>query len=148
MPDIQQDPHPISIPAGYAPAFALGYSDSEGALSLVRQASPLPVELRFGPATASALEGTANASTAVGPFAPSAGRPVMLCLSGEWSGSVTVTRSTDGGTTRHPLTVAGNAWARFTGNVCEPVWSESEAGAELYLEIELDSGTLDYRVSQ
>lgn len=35
---------PITSPAGYAPAFALGYADSTtGALSLVNPSAPLPV---------------------------------------------------------------------------------------------------------
>lgn len=72
----------------------------------------------------------------------------MVQLGGSWTGLVQVTRSVDGGVTRNALTVSGQPWARFTGNVCEPVWEEAEDGAELYLDITVNSGTLTYRVSQ
>lgn len=148
MPDVQPDPHPISIPAGYAPAFAVGYSDGNGALSLARHDSPLPVEMRFAAAAPVALTGSASASETVGPFHPVPGRPVILVLSGDWSGTVQLERSVDDGATRHPLTVAGSPWARFNGNACEAVWSESEAGVSLYLDASLESGTLEYRIAQ
>jgi hypothetical protein len=44
--------------------------------------------------------------------------------------------------------MAGAGWALFTANCCEPVWEDSEAGAQLYLSVTLASGTLAYRVSQ
>ena len=36
----------------------------------------------------------------------------------------------------------------YTANACEPVWSEQETGAELYLQIDIAQGTLAYRLSQ
>lgn len=152
MPD-----QPISLPAGYAPAFAIGYSGDNGQLAVVDDSKPLPVTFSTtaplavqqvgGPAPA-ALEGETAADMLVGPFVPATGRAVMLTLSGTWEGSVQVERSTDGGTSRHPLTAAGSAWANFGSNACEAIWAEDEEGVELYLDIAIASGTLAYRIAQ
>ena len=139
-------PTPIQNPAGYAVTRAVAYADVDGSMLPVTAATPLPVT--FGNPSATALAGTANATSVVGPYQPALGRPVMLVLTGTWSGSVKVTRSTDGGATRQPLTVAGNAWAQYTGNVCEAVWDESESASRLYLDITLSSGSVSYRVAQ
>ena len=94
------------------------------------------------------MEGSASTSIIAGPYNPVTDRAVMLQLNGTWEGSARLLRSTDGGTTKHPVTLAGEAWAVFTSNAVEQVWNESEAGAELYIDIALQSGTLAYRVSQ
>ena len=47
-----------------------------------------------------------------------------------------------------PVTIGGSPWARFSGNCCEPVWEESETVAKLYLDIQLASGSLTYRLAQ
>jgi hypothetical protein len=47
-----------------------------------------------------------------------------------------------------PVTAGGLAWGVFTANACEPVWVEQEAVAELYLQIDVVQGTLNYRLSQ
>ena len=83
-----------------------------------------------------------------GTFVPVSGRPVVVTLSGDWQGSVRIERSVDGGATRHALTVGGLNWGEFTANACEPVWSEEEQGAELYLAIAITSGTVAYRLAQ
>ncbi|ANU06911.1 hypothetical protein [Paraurantiacibacter namhicola] len=142
------DPHPISIPAGYAPAFALGYSDAEGDLTLVKRDAPLPVHLRFEADGAPALTGETSATMLAGPFSPQPGLPVMLTLSGSWQGRVQLQRSMDDGATVHGVTVAGQPWGEFSANACEPVWTESEAGAQLFLAVTIDSGTLAYRIAQ
>jgi hypothetical protein len=72
----------------------------------------------------------------------------MLTLSGTWAGTVKLLRSVDGGTTRLPVTAAGQPYGTFTGNICEPVWEESEAAALLYLDVILSSGSLSYRMGQ
>ena len=77
-----------------------------------------------------------------------AGQPVVLQLSGAWTGTVTVQRSVDGGATRAPLTAGGQEWGVFTANACEPIWIEQEAAATLYLDVAIAQGTLAYRVSQ
>lgn len=138
---------PVKFPAGYASGAAIGYTAESGEIVLVGDAQPLPVSL--APAAApESLSGTTSVSTLVGPYAPVAGQPVIVQLSGEWTGTVALLRSVDGGTSRVPVTMGGLEWGVFTANACEPVWSEHEDGAELYLQIGLTQGTLSYRVSQ
>ncbi|WP_347303353.1 hypothetical protein V5740_01640 [Croceibacterium sp. TMG7-5b_MA50] len=83
-----------------------------------------------------------------GPFRPVAATPIHLQLSGEWAGRVSLERSVDGGATRQGLTVGGRRWGSFTTPANEPVWQENEAGATFWLNIEMTSGELIYRVSQ
>jgi hypothetical protein len=148
---------PVKLPAGYAPAFAVGYADASGNLVLAGPGDPLPVTLDSGTIEVQAVEsapppaplsGSASASGLAGPFAPVAGRAVTLALSGSWDGTVQLTRSTDEGATRLPLTAGGLPWGVYTANACEQAWFESEEGAELYLEIALASGEVDYRIAQ
>lgn len=149
--------NPIKTPAGYVPAFALGFSGPEGELEIVdsvkplpvsfSSAEPLPVAPSYAPAP-SPLEGTSAASLIVGPFIPAAGRPVMLTLAGTWEGTVRVMRSIDGGATLHPVTVGGFDWGLYTANACEPVWEEQEDGAQIHLDVTLTSGTIAYRIAQ
>ena len=138
---------PIINPGGYTPARALVYADTDGSAVQVSVAAPLPVTLGAA-AAPTALAGSLSSSGTVGPFAPVAGEPVMLVLSGTWSGTVRLQRSTDGGTTKLPVTLSGAPWAQFTANCCEAVWEENEVGAQLYLAVTLGSGSLTYRVSQ
>ncbi len=136
---------PIITPAKFAAASAVGYADSAGALSLVSASSPLPVTAT-GAAVPAALAGSTATSGLVGGLAPARGVTVVLALRGVWQGNVRVLRSTDGGVTLDPLTLAGAAWAQFTANVCEAVWEDNEPAASLYLGITLTSGTLTYRL--
>lgn len=137
---------PVSSPAGYAPLTAVGYSESDSSFSVVAADKPLPVNTFAVPAPA-ALAGTTATSGVAGPFIPVPARPVVLALSGTWSGTVRVLRSIDGGTTKLPLTAAGQPWGQFSSNCCEPVWEEA-AGASLFIEMALNSGTLTYRMAQ
>lgn len=139
-------PTPIQNPAGYAVTRAVAFADVDGTLVPVDASTPLPVTLGRAPTTP--LAGTAAATGVVGPYQPALGRPVMLVLTGTWTGTIKVTRSVDGGTTRQPLTVAGNGWGQFGGNACEAVWEESESAARLYLDITLTSGSVTYRMAQ
>ncbi len=123
----------------------MGYSDPTGGLNLVSASSPLPVSMT-GAATPAPLTGTASASGTYGGFVPARGVAVVLVLSGTWQGSVNVVRSTDGGITFSPLTVAGKAWAQFTGNACEAVWEENDPAATLSLVVSLASGSVTYRL--
>lgn len=136
----------ISTPAGFAPAYAVGFSDPDGRLALVSSVSPLPVATS-APAPA-ALSGEAAASQTAGPFAATAGRVIVVSLDGVWQGTVQLLRSTDGGTTKAPLRVGGSAWAQYTTPGCEQAWTETEEGVTFYLDIVLNSGTVTYRVSQ
>lgn len=140
-------PNPIQSPASYIPSRATAFADVDGTALLVSSSTPLPVSIGAA-AAAAPLAGTTAASGTLGPFQPVVGRPVVLALSGTWTGTVQVLRSTDGGTTKLPLTVVGQSWGTFTANACEPVWEESEAAARLYLDVALGSGALTYRLAQ
>jgi hypothetical protein len=139
-------PTPIQNPAGYAVTRAVAFADVDGSMLPVAATTPLPVTLGATPTTP--LTGTASTTSVTGPYQPALGRPVLLLLTGTWTGSVKVTRSVDGGATRQALTAAGNAWGQFTANVCEAVWEESESAARLYLDITLTSGSVTYRMAQ
>lgn len=139
-------PTPIQNPAGYAVTRAVAFADIDGSMLPVAAATPLPVTL--GTSATTPLAGSASTTSVVGPYQPALGRPVMLVLTGSWTGSIRVMRSVDGGTTRQPLTVAGNAWGQFSANACEAVWEESESAATLYLDITLASGSVTYRMAQ
>lgn len=147
----------INLPAGYAPAFAIGFSDQAGLLSIVDTAKPLPVMISadqtisvqtVSVAAPAALQGQTSASILAGPFSPVTGRGIILTLGGVWEGGVQVQRSIDGGITQHKLSAAGLPWGNYSANVCEVVWAEEEDGAQLYLDITITSGTLDYRIAQ
>ncbi len=87
---------PVHTPAGFAPAFALGYSDEDGNLVLAKSSAPIPVSAGDR-ARPGALEGSTAASAIVGPFSPVSQISVMLELAGEWTGTVQLQRSSDGG---------------------------------------------------
>ncbi len=139
---------PIQSPSAYSVSRAVAFADVDGSAMLVSATTPLPVTAMASSGSPTPLAGTASASGVQGPFLPAIGRPVMLSLQGSWSGTVQVLRSTDNGTTKLPLTIAGSAWGVFTINCCEPIWEESEAVARLYLDIALASGNVTYRLAQ
>ena len=143
-------PTPIQSPAAYVPSRAAAFSDADGNALVVSNANPMPVALLAGGSgtVLTALAGSTAASGILGPYQPAVDRSIMLALSGTWSGTVKVVRSTDGGTTKLPLTVAGAIWGQFSGNCCEPVWEEADATSRFYLDVTLASGTLAYRLSQ
>lgn len=136
----------ISTPAAYVTPQAMAFAGASGKAIYVSQNSPLPVTSNACPAIP--LSGTTSANLIAGPYTPIIGRSAILTLSGDWSGMVQLSRSTDGGGTRQPITLGGAPWALFSTNCCESVWDESDAAARLYLEITLTSGTLTYRLSQ
>lgn len=146
---------PITIPARYTTPTAMGFTDPAGTLALVSQGAPLPVVVTNAaggaapPATPPAvLEGRTTEAIVAGPFRPAAGIPIHLQLSGTWTGRVSLERSIDDGATRQGLTVGGTSWASFFTNANEPVWQENETGATFWLNVEITSGELTYRVSQ
>lgn len=146
----------VQFPSGYVTGQAAAYVAPDGTAQLVSTATPLPVALGTGAsvpvsvtsASTTPLTGSTISTGTLGPYKPVVGRSVMLTLTGDWSGSVQVTRSTDNGVTKIPLTIGGGSWALFTTNCCEAVWDESEAVATLYLSVTLTSGTLGYRLAQ
>jgi hypothetical protein len=138
---------PLKTPAGYVPQMAIAFANANGDADLVSAVNPIPTqEQPFVAATP--LSGSASASGQFGPFAARAGRAIVLTLSGTWTGTAKLLRSVDGGTTKLPLTAAGLPYGVYTGNVCEPVWEESEAAAVFYLDVTLSAGTLAYRMGQ
>lgn len=138
---------PLQPPARYVAPFAVSFANTNGDSDVVSSANPLPVTSAAA-ASPTPLAGTASVSAVFGPFLAVLGRPVMLALSGTWAGQVRVLRSTDGGTTKLPLTALGAAYGSYTANLCEPVWEEGEAGVRLYLDATLTSGSLTYRMGQ
>ena len=149
------DKTPITSPGKYVTPTAVGFANSHGELALVTNDAPLPVIITNrggGDSTIitppTPLAGQATQSVVVGPFTPNPNLPIHLQLSGQWKGTVALERSTDGGKTRQGLTIGGARWASFSGNVNEPVWQEVEAGASFWLNIQLESGEITYRVSQ
>lgn len=139
-------PTPIQNPAPFVPTRAISYAEANGNSQQVSADFPLPVSTL--PPAPAALTGSISASGLIGPYAPALGRPVVLTLSGEWSGNARLLRSIDGGITRTPLTVGGSTWGEFSANCCEAVWEEFESAATLYLDASLMSGTLNYRFAQ
>lgn len=137
---------PVHSPARFTPVYGLGFALPSGAIEVASQQSPLPVSIRAAESQTPPAAGSTSASQLIGPFAPEAGIPVTVVLAGDWQGTVQLSRSTDGGSTRHPLTAAGNPWGRFFANACEQVWEESDPAATLFLETDLTGGTLHYRV--
>lgn len=138
---------PLLNPAPYAPPFAMSFANAGGSTDVVSATNPLPVTSAAA-TSPTPLNGSASANGVLGPFQPVPGRPVMLSLSGTWAGTVKIVRSTNGGTTKLPLTAMGQAYGSFTANMCEPVWEEGEVGATLYLDVTLTSGSLTYRMGQ
>jgi len=138
---------PLKTPAGYVPQMAVAFANANGDAEPVSATNPLPFqEQPF--AAAAPLTGTAVSTGVVGPFPPRAGRAVVLVLSGVWTGTVKVLRSLDGGATKVGLTAGGQPWGVYTGNVCEPVWEESEAAASLYLDVTVTYGSVTYWMGQ
>lgn len=142
---------PIAYPARYAPGVALNFADNSGSAVQVSESKPLPVTLAAttgGTSPAPVLSGSTAAAIVAGPYAPVAGKPLVLTLTGTWSGTVRLLRSIDGGTNRLPVTLGGAPWAVFSGNVCEPVWEEAEGAATFYLQLTPASGSIVYRLTQ
>ncbi|MBB4153890.1 hypothetical protein GGQ80_001796 [Sphingomonas jinjuensis] len=137
-----------AAPASFVPLTAMAYTADSGEAVAIDAAHPLPITTRLSAAASVPLTGSAAASSVAGPFTPDKARPIWLTLSGSWSGSVTVQRSTDGGATKQPLTVAGQPWGVFTANANEIVAEETVEGATYYLTITIASGLLSYRVAQ
>ncbi len=139
---------PVQVPGNFVPAYAVAYGAVDTGATFVDGDHPLPVRDAYPAALSAPLVGTAAQAVVAGPFLPERGRPVWLTLSGSWSGSVRVLRSIDGGASKIALTIAGEPWARFTGNCNEAFIDETEAAASYYLEIDVTGGTISYRVAQ
>ncbi len=99
-------------------------------------------------ATSTPIVGTSSAAQVVGPFVPQLGRAITVALSAPtWpGGTAQLMRSTDGGTTKLPLTPAGAVLGTYTKQGVDQPWLETEAGATFYLS--LPNAGIGYRVSQ
>lgn len=97
------------------------------------------------PVTAS-LSSVGNTSA----FAAVAGRPINVSITGTAVGlSARLVRSFDSGATWLPLTVAGQSYGVWTGNVSEQAWVETEAAVRFRVEVTaITSGTATIRISQ
>jgi len=111
-------------------------------------------------ATSTPLIATINdtALHMLGPFAPQLARPIILTLVATGaSGTAQLLRSTDGGTTKLPITQGGAPAADyqiglggpFAGVVAnERIWTETDAAATEYLQVQLTAGSLAVRLAQ
>lgn len=138
----------VEVPAGFVPQYALAFGVVDAPAVSVHAGNPLPVRSIQQPAGVTPLSGVTAANLVAGPYVPELARPIWVSLSGSWSGTAQLLRSIDGGTTKLPLTLAGEPWGMFTGPANEAVSEETEAGATFYLAISLSSGELVYRVAQ
>ena len=139
----------ISIPAGFVPEYALAFGSRGTPPIAVDASNPLPTTIRLGATTSTALAGTASASGVVGPFVPELDRAIWLSLSGTWTGSVQLLRSTDNGATKLPLTYGdGTSRPAWSTALQSAVASETVAGASYWLGITLGSGGVVYRMEQ
>lgn len=140
---------PVESPAGFVPVHSIAFIEGDGAAANVGQACPLPVAATLIASNAVALAGSTSASGVLGPFTPQLGRPVWVTLSGGWAGSVQLLRSTDGGTTKLPLTYGdGSVKAVWSTNANAAVTEETVAAATYWLAVTIASGTLTYRLEQ
>lgn len=140
---------PINTPANFVTTSAMVFADNGGNASVVSATNPMPIAGTNSLASSAApLTGSQSQNGLVGPFAAQTGREIWLTLSGGWTGSVQVLRSTDQGATKLPLTVGGQAWATFYANCNEQIVTETCAGTLYYLNLALTSGSVTYRLAQ
>jgi hypothetical protein len=89
------------------------------------------------------------ATATLGPFTPELDRPIWVTLSGSWTGTVQLLRSSDAGATKLGLTYSdGSPRATWTGAVNAAVAEESCSGVSYWLAFTRTSGTLAYEVRQ
>jgi len=140
----------VIAPAGYVPRHAISFGSDGAAAIAVDDSNPLPVRaVTVQAATSTPLAASAAASGASAAFAPQLGRAIWLTLSGSWTGSVTLQRSTDAGASWNALSYGdGSAKPAWTANMQAIVAEESVAGALYRLAITIASGTLAYRMEQ
>lgn len=143
---------PISYPGRYAPGVAINYLGDDGWAQQVSGSAPLPVVLASSVTgsihTPLPMIGSSSTHYTTVAFIPVPNRPLLLTLTGAWTGTVKLLRGSDPGAPKLPLTLGGAPWAVFTGNVCEPVWEETETSAVFYLDAAVVSGTVTWRLAQ
>lgn len=75
----------VLVPGGFVPAQAMSFSQANGDSVAVGIKAPPPVDLCGGVARSVAIEGTLNASGAVGPFVAKQDHAIWLVPSDSWS---------------------------------------------------------------
>ena len=100
-------------------------------------------------ATSTALVGSTSVDAASAHFTPQLGRDMYLTLTGTWTGSVQVQRSTDNGASWNNITIGGGqVWGRYTGNCDEVVDTPTDGSAIYRLNIDITTGSVAYRLGQ
>ena len=107
------------------------------------------VVLTVTAATSTPLVGNALGSGETPSFTPQLGRDMYITLTGTWTGSIQVQRSTDAGSTWNNITIGGGQpWGVYTTN-CDEVLDQPTDAAGIYrLAFTIDSGTAAYRLAQ
>lgn len=102
------------------------------------------------PATSSPLVGdTSGASGSSAAFTPQLGRDMYLTLTGTWTGTIQIQRSTDGGTTWRNITIGGGSpWGRYTVNCDEIVDRPTDASGTYRITWSGATGSAHYRLAQ
>jgi len=101
-------------------------------------------------ASSNPVSGSASVGTTTSPvFTPQLGRDMYLTLSGGWTGTVRVQRSTDNGVTWNNITIGGGQpWGVYT-EACDEVVDTPTDGASRYrLSLVISTGTVTYRLAQ
>lgn len=118
-----------------------------------------PANLTWPVSTTTPVGGSVSGAVTefIGPFTPNdIGRPIYLLLNAEsaTTGQITLHTSTDGGTTKYPITVGGRAWADFnlaskTGIISnETVDTPYSTRITYYLYVNISAGNVTYNFYQ
>jgi hypothetical protein len=97
------------------------------------------------PVSGSAANGAAPSAM----FTPQLGRDMYLSLSGGWTGTVRIQRSTDNGSTWNNITIGGGQpWGVYTGACDEVVETPTDGASKYRLLFTISTGTVTYRLAQ
>jgi hypothetical protein len=100
---------------------------------------------------ATSSSGNASSATTTGAFTPEVGRPIYLTISAPtgspYTGTITILRSRDGGTTKENITLGGDVWGNFSltgrsGTIFNEIIDTPESSAfTYYIQHQSSSGT-------
>lgn len=164
-PCFAQTASSVQAPSGYAPVSAPCIEQSNGSCVSVKASTPMPTtQAALAAATSTALIGTvtssavtpssgsatfASGTATAGPFTPQLGRDIVLKLwtTNNAAFSCQMLNSTDGGTTKLPLTIFDTqVGGPYTLPVNSAITAETVAGTTEWLTCTVTSGTLNYGV--
>lgn len=95
------------------------------------------------------VTGLATADMNTAALVPQLGRNLYLTLSGTWTGTVQLQRSTDAGATWNAVTYGGGLpWGKYTANCDEVVETPTDGASQYRLNIDIATGSLRYRLAQ